>query len=101
MDIRLALTNAPVCASLLFASPSYSQTTESIPGDLTPTSQWGSGWLVLTSITDFKKGEVIKLKMGKTADKVVVEFDMHLNPRGHRTVAMALRPDVDALLRGK
>jgi len=39
--------------------------------------------------------------MGKTADKVVVEFDMHLNPQGHRTVAMALRPDVDALLRGK
>lgn len=74
MDMRLALTIAPVCVSLLFVSPSYSQTTDSIPGDLTPTSQWGSGWLVLTSTTDFKKGEVIKLKMGKTADKVVVRL---------------------------
>ena len=43
-------------------------------GQIGFSSQWGSGWLDLATPTDFLKGDRLRLKIGGTADKIVVRL---------------------------
>ena len=50
-----------------------------LAGPIGLSSQWGSGWLDLATPTDFRKGDRLRLKIGGTADKIVVR----LLPKGN------------------
>jgi hypothetical protein len=54
---------------------------ESLKGKTGFSSQWGSGWIDLGSITSFKRGERIKLIIGGTAKNIIVR----LLPKGEKT----------------
>lgn len=49
-----------------------------IPKPLTGTigfsSRWGSGWLDLEVVTDFRKGDRLRLTIGETADRILVRL---------------------------
>lgn len=45
-----------------------------VPGVPGSTSQWGSGWIDLSVTTNFKRGDRLRLKLGGTANKVIVRL---------------------------
>ncbi|MFZ0889549.1 MAG: hypothetical protein WA005_13930 [Candidatus Binataceae bacterium] len=47
---------------------------ETLTGNVGWSYQWGSAWLDLNKPTDFKRGDTIRLKIGGTANKVIVRF---------------------------
>jgi len=49
-----------------------------LAGETGVSSRWGSGWLDLATITDFLKGDKLRLKIGGTAAKILVR----LRPKG-------------------
>lgn len=64
---------------ILISSPSipaYTAEADTVflTGQVGASSKWGSGWLDLSSPMDFAKGEMLQLKIGGTAQKVVVRL---------------------------
>jgi hypothetical protein len=49
-------------------------TAQFINGKIGSSPDWGSGWLNLTTPMDFKKGERLQLKIGGTADSILVRL---------------------------
>lgn len=47
---------------------------EPLTGTPGASSRWGSGWLDLEKTTDFKQGDKLKLKIGGTAENIVVRL---------------------------
>ena len=45
-----------------------------LSGETGSSLRWGSGWIDLTTPTDFKKGDRLKLKIGGTAEKILVRL---------------------------
>ncbi|MBZ0193240.1 MAG: hypothetical protein K8F34_16330 [Candidatus Kuenenia stuttgartiensis] len=45
-----------------------------LAGEIGSSSRWGSGWLDLAAITDFAKGDRLRLQIGGTANKVLVRL---------------------------
>ena len=45
-----------------------------ILGEKGSSSRWGSGWIDLWRSTDFKQGDNLKLRIGGTADKIIIRF---------------------------
>ena len=45
-----------------------------IHGELGVSSRWGSGWLDLSTMMDFEKGNKLRLKIGGTAQKILVRL---------------------------
>lgn len=56
---------------LLFACSGYSQP---LQGTVGYSTQYFSGWLDLKSLINFKQGDVLKLRLGGSATKVVVRL---------------------------
>jgi hypothetical protein len=46
----------------------------SLPGKVGSSSQWGSGWLDLGTLTDFVKGDLLRLTVGGTARMIRVRL---------------------------
>lgn len=61
---------------LVFSVLSYSADvrTQLVAGETGASSRWGSGWLDLSTITDFSAGDILKLNIGGTADKILVRL---------------------------
>lgn len=47
---------------------------EPIEGAVGASSTWGSGWIDLTSVTHFQKGDNLRILVGGTADKILLRF---------------------------
>jgi len=45
-----------------------------LAGQLGSSPRWGTGWLDLVTITNFSAGDTLRLKIGGTADKVIVRL---------------------------
>jgi hypothetical protein len=45
-----------------------------LDGEIGSSSQWGSGWLNLASPRDFVKGDRLRLRVGGTAEKILVRL---------------------------
>jgi hypothetical protein len=45
-----------------------------LAGEIGSSSSWGSGWLDLATVTDFKTGDILRLHIGGTAGKVLVRL---------------------------
>jgi len=45
-----------------------------LQGRIGHSTQWGSGWLDLTVVRDFKQGDKLRLKVGGSAKKIVVRL---------------------------
>jgi hypothetical protein len=48
--------------------------TKLLEGGIGSSSKWGSGWLDLASVTDFAAGDILRLRIGGTASKVLVRL---------------------------
>jgi hypothetical protein len=64
----------------LSSGPYQGQDPEPLVGDFDKSPRWGSGWIDLTSPTDFKKGDRLVLRIGGTATRVKIR----LLPQGGR-----------------
>lgn len=47
---------------------------EQLQGTSGSSERWGSGWFDLKAITDFKKGDKLKVVVGGTAKKILLRF---------------------------
>jgi hypothetical protein len=47
---------------------------ETLKGEIGASSRWGSGWLDLSTMMDFQKGDKLKLHIGGTAKKILVRL---------------------------
>ncbi|HHT9114638.1 MAG TPA: hypothetical protein ACFYD0_15125 [Candidatus Wunengus sp. YC65] len=47
---------------------------ESLDGAIGSSTRWSVGWIDLTKISDFKKGDRLKITVGGTAKKVLIRF---------------------------
>ncbi len=45
-----------------------------LAGEIGSSPRWGSGWLDLATVTDFTAGDVLRLRIGGTASKVLVRL---------------------------
>jgi hypothetical protein len=45
-----------------------------VAGQIGYSEQWGSGWLQLSTVSDFKRGERLRLLIGGSAQKVVIRL---------------------------
>ncbi len=45
-----------------------------LAGETGSSTRWGSGWLDLANITDFEAGDLLRLRIGGTANKVLVRL---------------------------
>jgi hypothetical protein len=52
----------------------YPVCAEPLKGRIGSSEKWGSGWIDLDKMTDFKPGDKLKLRIGGTAEKIVVRF---------------------------
>ncbi len=52
----------------------FSVSAESIPGAIGSSTRWAVGWIDLDKITDFKKGDRLKITVGGTAKKILIRF---------------------------
>ncbi|MDD5719232.1 MAG: hypothetical protein PHQ53_06055, partial [Candidatus Krumholzibacteria bacterium] len=68
--------NAAGVASMVGGGPADTTkaTGRVLAGEIGSSSQWGSGWLDLAMVTDFTKGDVLRLRIGGSAKKVVVRL---------------------------
>lgn len=48
--------------------------TRLLAGEIGSSSSWGSGWLDLATVTDFAAGDVLRLRIGGTAGKILVRL---------------------------
>lgn len=48
--------------------------TKFLDGEIGSSSRWGSGWLDLATTTNFMRGDRLRLKIGGTADKILVRL---------------------------
>ena len=55
-----------------------SDNAQSLPGKILKSPEWGSGCVVLSQCTDFRTGDLLKIKVGGTAKKVI----LRLLPKG-------------------
>jgi hypothetical protein len=53
---------------------SQGNSTEPLSGRTGSSAQWNSGWIDLTQIRDFSRGQKLKLRVGGTARKVVIKL---------------------------
>ncbi len=56
------------------SSSGQSRQWKSIKGSIGVSKKWGSGWIDLDKIMDFKKGDHLRLKIGGKARKAIVRF---------------------------
>lgn len=68
----------PLAGALAIASIAASANAEAISGATGSSPLWGSGWIDLAPPMDFKKGEKLKIRLGGSAEKILVR----LLPRG-------------------
>jgi hypothetical protein len=47
---------------------------ELVAGETGSSLQWGSGWLDLATVTDFAAGDLLRLHIGGTADRILVRL---------------------------
>lgn len=47
---------------------------EPLPGSIGQSTQWQSGWIDLSTMTDFKAGETLALSIGGTAKNIIVRL---------------------------
>ena len=47
---------------------------EPLQGNVGVSPQWGSGWIALARVTDFKQGDKLRLRIGGSATKIVIRF---------------------------
>jgi hypothetical protein len=47
---------------------------DTLRGAVGISAEWGSGWIDLSSVTKFNKGEKIRIKVGGTAKRILVRF---------------------------
>jgi len=66
LTLGLGLITSILATGLACAKP--------LKGDIGASAKSGSGWLVLHPPVSFKHGERIMIKVGGTADKVIVRF---------------------------
>ena len=59
---------------MLAPSVVVADATQLLVGENGQSSRWGSGWLVLDSPTDFKRGDKILLTVGGTAKNIKIRF---------------------------
>ena len=45
-----------------------------LSGEFGSSSRWGSGWLDLATVTDFAAGDILRLRIGGTAKKILVRL---------------------------
>ena len=88
--VRLALRNLIIFSFLsILAFPllgvGMESSVRSLSGKTDASSRWGSGWLDLDTPTDFRKGDVLRLSIGGTAQKVLVRLLPQGRPPGSST----------------
>jgi hypothetical protein len=68
----------PIALALVLAMPVLAYCAEPsckpIVGETGSSSRWGSGWLDLSTTTDFLKGDRLRLSIGGTAEKILVRL---------------------------
>lgn len=67
----LARLSVMLVLTLVWIHPAFS---ESLKGRVGASSQWGSGWIDLEVMANFKRGDKLKLRVGGTATSIVVRF---------------------------
>lgn len=67
----LARLTAVLVLSFIFALPVFS---EPLKGKIGSSALWGSGWIDLEAKTNFSRGDKISLKIGGTAESIIVRF---------------------------
>lgn len=76
--VALESTEPTSSASTITPAPSENVVdrsfSEPLQGTIGSSSQWGSGWLDLSSMTDFQRGDRLFLKIGGTAEKIIVRL---------------------------
>lgn len=55
-----------VCATIVYSEP--------LAGYPSASRQWYSGWMDLSTARDFKRGDVLRLKLGGTAKRIIVRL---------------------------
>lgn len=58
----------------VIVSSTINLSAESLDGAIGSSSRWSVGWLDLEKITDFKKGDRLKITVGGTAKKILLRF---------------------------
>jgi len=88
--VRLALRNLIIFSFLAILTfpllgVGKESSVRSLSGKTDASSSWGSGWLDLDTPTDFGKGDVLRLSIGGTAQKVLVRLLPQGQPTGSST----------------
>lgn len=66
--------NGVVSKEPIRTAPGAETETRPLAGEIGSSSHWGSGWLDLATVTDFAAGDVLRLRIGGTASKVLVRL---------------------------
>lgn len=74
LAVCIGAITAPVAAGQVKASDTSKTELRVLTGEFGSSPRWGSGWLDLSTPTDFKSGDVLRLRIGGTALKVVVRL---------------------------
>ena len=72
--VRLFRTLGVVAGTILIALAAIAQTAEGLRGTTGKDPRWYSGWLDLASVTNFAKGDQLRLSIGGSATKVVIRL---------------------------
>lgn len=82
-----------VSSSTVEISQSSCNSYEEIEGTLGSSDDWGSGWIDLRDNRNFEKGQKIVLKVGGTAENIVVRFlPVGTNPGSPRMILKSGSP---------
>jgi len=81
MNVIMCALALTLCAPVLAGSATVSGQSDStetsvqlLVGETGFSSQWGSGWIDLATPTDFAAGDHLRLRIGGTANKIVVRL---------------------------
>lgn len=55
-------------------APEAKHESKVLDGEVGSSSRWGSGWINLAAVTNFSAGDVLRLRIGGTANKVIVRL---------------------------
>lgn len=71
--MKTFLCNLAVALSVILLCVCNTSAQE-LRGPVGKSSQWGSGWIDLRTITDFKKGDTLQIKVGGIAKRVLIRL---------------------------
>jgi len=76
---RIISWSRAIALSITLAAGASVASAEQLVGTPGASARWGSGWIDLDQGIDLKKGDHLRLKVGGTANKVLVRFLDDLN----------------------